>query len=153
MDVRIETLGRWLHEFNDRFREAARGLSPEALEYAPAKATNSIGVLVRHAVLTQRGMLAGLAGQEFKRDLPGEFAPHAATAEELLALLDEADELIDELLAVITPQALSTMYPRPHNQTLTGAEWAVHTYGHVKEHVAHAELTRQLLPEDLVPSR
>ena len=149
MDVRMETIGRWLHEFNDRFRETVRGLSSDALGYAPASDTNSIGVLVRHAVLTQHGMLSGLAGEEFRRDLPSEFVPHAATEPELLTLLDEADELIDEMLTVITPQALSALYPRPHNQTLTGTEWAIHTYGHVKEHVAHAELTRQLLPEGL----
>jgi hypothetical protein len=149
MDIRMETIGRWLHEFNDRFRDAIRGLSPEALGYAPARDTNSIGVLVRHAVLTQHGMLAGLAGEQFRRDLPSEFVAHPDGETELLALLDEADELIDEMLAVITPQALSAMYPRPHNQTLTGTEWAVHTYGHVKEHLAHAELTRQLLPDIL----
>ncbi len=145
MDVRMDTIGRWLQEFHDRFRVVVTGLNPEALAYAPVPETNSIAVLVRHSVLTEHGMLAGLARQPLHRDLPSEFVQHPARAEELRALLDEADERITEMLGLITPEALDASYPRPHNQQLTGGEWAVHTYGHVKEHLAHAELTRQLI--------
>jgi hypothetical protein len=145
MDVRIETIGHWLREFHERFRVVVEGLTAEQLLYAPAPDTNPIAVLVRHAVLTEHGMLAGLAGQPIQRDLPGEFVARPATAEELLALLDEADHRLEEMLRLISGDALAALYPRPHDQVLTGGEWAVHTYGHVKEHVAHAELTRQLL--------
>lgn len=145
MDVRIETIGHWLQEFNERFRVVVRGLDAEALAYAPAPETNSIAVLARHAVLTQRGMMAGLTGETFRRDLPSEFIDHPATADELIALLDDVDQKFEEFVDLVTPEALSALYQRPHDQVLTGGEWAVHTCCHVKEHVAHAELTRQLV--------
>jgi len=153
MDVRSETIGGWLREFNDRFREAVRGLTPDELAFTPAPETNSLAVLVRHAVLTQHGMLSGLAGDPIRRDLPGEFIGRPATVEELLATLDEADKRLDEIFPKLTEEALSALYDRPHNQRLTGGEWAVHACCHVKEHVAHAELTRQLIAARVGSSR
>lgn len=145
VEVRLDTLGRWFHEIHERYRQVVVDLAPEALSWTPGPETNSIAVLVRHTVASEKGMLFGLAGHPVDRNLPADFVSRPTTASELLRLLDEADDRVDEMFALISEDALTASYSRPHDQVLTGVEWAVNTYGHAKEHIAHAELTAQLL--------
>lgn len=144
MDERVATLTSLFRATHDRFRSIAAGLDPEALTFTPAPDTNSVGTLVRHTLRSEGSMMGRLAGRPIDRDYSQDFLNPPTTAVELLAQLDEADRRLDELCPLITAETLAARWQRPSGP-LTGEEWMVHHYGHAREHIAHAELTLQIL--------
>jgi len=69
-----------------------------------------------------------------------------------LALLDRADRRLDELAPTIDAASLAKEWVRASDDTSrTGALWLIHNFGHASEHVAHLQLTKQLLPEHYPP--
>jgi hypothetical protein len=132
-----------LKDAHDRFREVITGLTPDQLNATLGPETNSIAVLTTHALGSERQVLELVAEQDPVRDRDAEFRARAEGAEQLAAL-DRADALVDQLLPGLTPQQLEQPLFR-NDLTLAGARWLVRAFGHVREHAAHAELTRQLL--------
>jgi hypothetical protein len=133
-----------LKDAHDRFRAVITGLTPDQLNATLGPETNSIAVLTTHALGSERQVLELVAEQDPVRDRDAEFRARAEGAEQLLAALDRADALVDQLLPGLTPQQLEQPLFR-NDLTLAGARWLVRAFGHVREHAAHAELTRQLL--------
>ena len=95
-------------------------------------------------MLFRSQVLELVSGQDPARDRDAEFRTRADSAQRLLDALDNADALVDELVPKLTPQQLEQPLFR-NDLTLAGARWLVRAFGHVREHAAHAELTRQLL--------
>lgn len=145
MEEPVATLAALFREVHNRFRQIVADLDPDTLTAVLAPETNSVGTLVRHILRSEGSMLARLADRHFDRDYTEDFLNPSTGAEALLAQLDEADRRLEEWGPLITAAALKAVWPRPTGQSPTGEEWLVHHYGHLREHVAHAELTLQLL--------
>jgi hypothetical protein len=79
-----------------------------------------------------------------ERDRDAEFLARAATADELLRRLDEADAYLDGMAAGITADDLAAMRPRGDRPPQSGLHWLLSNYGHAREHLAHIQLTKQL---------
>jgi hypothetical protein len=135
-----------LKDAHDRFRQVVTGLTPEQLNATLGAETNSIAVLTIHALGAERQVLELVSEQDPARDRDAEFRTRADSAQQLLDALDRADTLVDEIVPKLTPQQLEQPFFR-NDLTLAGARWLIRAFGHVREHAAHAELTKQLLRE------
>jgi hypothetical protein len=126
-----------------RLRAVVEGLDATALNATLGPETSSIAVLVTHALGNERWVLATLAGRPAPRDRAAEFAVQPASAGPLLDALDEADAGAADLLPRIAEPQLAAAHAEVDG--LTGRQWLLRCFGHLREHTAHAELTRQLL--------
>lgn len=137
-------------------REGVDGLPGEALDWKPAGVdTNSIAVLVTHVLHSTRSWLSVAVGAPLPdRDRDSEFRVKsddpAALADfmhdfsrQIMALLDGAGE-VDWSATRQTHQRPSTARPSDTPEQVP-ASWAVlHAIEHLREHIAHVGLTRQL---------
>jgi len=131
------------HMLHDGFRNQVRGLDHGTLNWRPLPKANSIAVLVTHSLGSEREMLRSVRRVATERDRESEFKVEAEAAD-LLALLDQADREVDELLGGLTPGDLTENRPRGDNQPKPGLYWLISNYGHAREHLAQIELTKQL---------
>jgi uncharacterized damage-inducible protein DinB len=130
---------------------AVDGLPGEALDWKPAGAdTNSIAVLVTHVLHSTRSWLSVAVGAPLPdRDRESEFRVKSDDAKaladfmhnfsrQIMALLDNAGE--------VDWSATRKTHARPGNAPeQVPASWAVlHAIEHLREHIAHVGLTRQL---------
>lgn len=133
-------------------RVTVTGLGDEALNWTPAPETNSIAVLVAHAVSATRALInSALAGEmDRPRYLAEERTPafntKDATEASLLAL-------VDGLTA--TAERLETGPAAAYGETVAiigdpsapvrSRAWnLIHAIEHLREHIGHAQVTRQL---------
>jgi uncharacterized damage-inducible protein DinB len=134
-------------------RKAIDGLDADALNTRPAGAdSNPIAVLAVHALASTRSWLALSTGAPLpERDRPREFE---TVVEDPAAFLASTDALADAcrgLLAdaeQIDPARTGTAPWRGGaggDEPVTAAWALLHALDHLREHVGHAQLTRQLL--------
>jgi hypothetical protein len=98
---------------------------------------------------TRWWLSVALTGDPPRRDRPAEFRTVVSDAAELLAIVDPLMDDVRELLASAGPfdPAAVRADPRadePPGSTVTAAWALLHATEHLREHVAHAELTRQV---------
>ena len=152
MDLIVAALTERFKHVHQVLREEIAGLTVEQLAYVPAPRVNSVAVLVTHVLGSEAQTWALVSGRDTSRDRLSEFTNPATTPEDLLARLSRADRLIDELAPTIDASALATEFTRESDgPTRTGAHWLIHNFGHASEHVAHVQLTKQLLPDHYPP--
>jgi uncharacterized damage-inducible protein DinB len=147
-DPTIEAARRFVDESLSSMRVAVVGASAEALNERPAgDDTNPVAVLVVHAVQSTRWWLSVARGLPLPdRDRPSEFLTTVADADELLALFDPVAADCRELLDSDAAFDGGAIREDPRDGEQVTAVWTlVHAVEHLREHVAHAELTRQLL--------
>ncbi len=137
------TVGALYHSVHDRMREQVRGVDNGTLNWKPLPLANSVAALVVHTVAAERDALRAVRSIPNQRDQVAEFKAEA-DADELLALLDQADGELDELIAGMTAADLTEMRPRGDRPPKPGLEWLLSNYGHAREHLAQIELTKQL---------
>lgn len=128
---------------HDSLRKEVRGMDSKSLNWKPAPETNSIAVLVVHTLGSEAEVYRILAYVPSDRDREAEFQV-AENEADLLAKLDEADALIDDLAARISNDSLAATHPRGDRTPQTGLHWLVTNFGHAREHLAHIQLTKQL---------
>ncbi len=138
-----DTFRGLFHVLHEGFRKQVRGLDHGTLNWRPLPKANSIAVLVTHSLGSEREMLRSVRLVATERDRESEFRVEAE-AEELLALLDQADQEVDELLGGLTTEDLTENRPRGENEPRPGLYWLISNYGHAREHLAQIELTKQL---------
>jgi hypothetical protein len=132
-------------------RPAIEGASADALNWRPAgQETNSIGILAVHAMTSSRTWLSVSVGApEPERDRGAEFRTQVQDPADLLATFDR---LAGECRAALATDedidwgAARTPNRRPSSapETITAAWTLLHALEHLREHVAHLQLTRQL---------
>jgi hypothetical protein len=112
--------------------------------------TNSIAVLTVHAMHSTRSWLSCAMGAPLpERDRPSEFTVDIDQPE-LLAFFDEMAGECSERLAIedpFEPGALRERHPRSDGsptEKVTSAWALLHALEHLREHVAHLELTAQI---------
>lgn len=135
-----------LHQDAHRqMREALTGLDTLALNWTPATETNSIGTIITHALGSEAEMLSNLLQIPTNRDRDAEFAAQTHDLTSLLHLLDAADDDWRQLAPRLQEEHLRTSIPRPNKPVpQSGLFWLVRNYGHIREHLAQVQLTRQL---------
>lgn len=139
-----ETIGaefKWVHR---RLREEVGDLDAEAINWVPTHGANSIAALVTHTLGSEREMIRAVRAIKIERDRDSEFLAKAASAAELVAMLERADADISEHVAALTGEDLTAPRPRGERPPRPGIEWLVTNYGHAREHLAQVELTKQL---------
>lgn len=145
MDPLIRAYAARLDIIRAQAREAVQGLGADALNWTPAAPeTNSVAALVHHMWGVERFFIRQVVGgRDIGRDRDAEFAAHAATAEELQRLLDEAKRDTEATLGALRDAQLTEH--RDHG----GNAWTVlglllYAITHLSEHLGHLELTLQL---------
>jgi uncharacterized damage-inducible protein DinB len=135
----------------DAMREVIAGADAEALDWRPAKDTNSIAVLAVHSMHSTRMWLSiAMSAPLPARDRPSEFLATADGVDELLTFFDAMASDCRALLdtpEVFDAGAIHRTGP-DDEETATGAYSLLHALEHLREHVAHAQLTRQLWEMD-----
>jgi hypothetical protein len=145
MDSTVAEIAAGFKTVHQQLREEIAGLGPEALNWKPAPETNSIAVLVVHTLGSEAEVFRIAAAVPAPRDRDREFVAEAARAEDLLPLLDAADALLDDLAPRITTEMLPIMRERGTRPPQPALYWLVNNYGHAREHLAHIQLTKQLM--------
>jgi|DewCreStandDraft_1066081.scaffolds.fasta_scaffold00088_33 hypothetical protein len=134
-------------------RATVADMGREALNRAPAPDTNSIAVLVAHAVTSAKTLLdAALTGRMDRGHYmgtvrPAAFATRDADAAALLALLDDLARTAERLTTegVRADYAAPVAYIGGEGPPRTRAWCLLHAVEHLREHVGHAQLTKQVL--------
>jgi DinB superfamily len=127
-------------------REAIDGLPAEALDWRPpAEDSNTLTILATHGMHSTRWWLTISRGAPLPdRDRPSEFVAEVGSVDELLAFVDA---MATDCLARLDPgEPFDPGAERevPDDDPVTSA-WALfHALEHLREHVAQAQLTRQL---------
>jgi hypothetical protein len=131
----------------DSMRAAIAGASADALNRRPAgDDTNAVAVLVVHAVSSTRWWLSMALGQPLpERDRASEFLTTVSSADELLEVFDPIAADCRALLDTDAAFDAGAIREDPRDdEQVTAAYALIHAVEHLREHVAHAELTRQL---------
>ncbi|HEY1456548.1 MAG TPA: DinB family protein [Candidatus Dormibacteraeota bacterium] len=139
----VSTLRDLYRSVHTSMREHVRGLDRGTLNWRPLPRANSIAVLVTHTLGSEREAIRAVRRVSADRDREAEFKAEAE-AEDLVALLDQADRDLDELLVTATAADLSELRPRGDRPPRPGLEWLISNYGHAREHLAQIELTKQI---------
>ena len=146
-DPTIEAASGFVEESLTAMRAAVAGISADALNRRPAgDDTNPVAVLVVHAVNSTRSWLSvALGSPSPDRDRPSEFRTTVTDADELLALFDPVAADCRALLDTDAAFDAGAIREDPRDGEQVTAIWAlIHAVEHLREHVAHAELTRQV---------
>jgi hypothetical protein len=135
-------------------RAAIAGLEPEMLAREPAPDTSPLVVLVRHSVTATQALLGAAATGRMNRQQYRDeqrtpsFQNREATEGELVALLDRLEADAARLLAETPLDQLGddvTLEGPTPGDPATRAWMLLHAIEHLREHVGHAQLTRQVL--------
>jgi len=137
------TIGALFHSVHDEMRKQVRGLDHGSINWKPLPLANSIAVLIVHTLGSEREMIRAVRKLTTERDRDAEFKAES-DAEDLVALLDQADRELGEHLGALTAADLTEMRPRGDRPPKPGLEWLASNYGHAREHLAQIELTKQL---------
>jgi hypothetical protein len=137
-----------LAHLSGRYKQVVEAMPEEGLNWQPGGAgTNSLAQIVRHVVSGQQlifnwalGTPPQLPVTERSRGLHNDTATHA----ELLELLAQGDQARAELLAQLDASDLSESVPSLGGEARTRFFYVAHSVGEAREHIGHAELTRQL---------
>jgi hypothetical protein len=135
-------------------RAAIEGLDSDQLGRAPAPETSSLAVLVRHARTSTRALLGAAATGRINRrryrddERTPSFENQPANEAELREVLDGLESEATRLLAETPMDRLGEDVvlegPEPGDPA-TRAWMLLHAVEHLREHVGHAQLTRQVL--------
>ena len=127
-------------------RDVVNGLDGAALNWKPldGQETNSIAVLLSHALDAERYLVASSVDVMLDRDREAQFRVEVESAGDLLALIDRTETEVNGWIDSLTAEQLAAEVARP-NRTHSGAWWLLHAIEHSNEHVGQAMLTRQLL--------
>lgn len=141
-----------LDEALDGLRAAIDGCTAEALNRRPAgDDTNGLAVLATHALSSTRSWLSLAVGAPLPpRDRPAEFAVVVDDPVPFVASLDAVAAECRELLATdraFDPARAGTAPWRTQaaDEPVTAAWALLHALAHLREHVGHAQLTRQVV--------
>ncbi|MHB8612439.1 MAG: DinB family protein [Candidatus Dormibacteraceae bacterium] len=136
------TIGTLYRAAHDQMREHVRGMDHGTLNWKPLPLANSVAVLIVHTLGSEREAIHAARSVTAERDRDAEFKAEG-DAQDLLALLDEADRGLD-LLGSLTAADLTELRPRGDRPPRPGLDSLVSNYGHTREHLAQIELTKQL---------
>lgn len=136
-------------------RAAVSGLEEPALNWQPATDASSLSQLVRHGVSATRYLLTGAATGQVNRarylsdERTPSFLPDEVSAARLTDLLGELEGQISTILSGAPGDRWreEVAVQGGEGEPPTRAWMLLHACDHLREHVGHAQLTRQLLDQ------
>ena len=134
-------LFRQLHA---QVRSSLEGLAFDALHWTPADGANSIATLVVHLLGSEAETLRAIAGLTVSRDRDAEFVESSLSIADLVAMLDGADELLDQVAMRAPDLGRDVTLPTLPGETRPAMTWLIFNYAHAREHVGQLLLTKQL---------
>jgi hypothetical protein len=141
------TLIALFRQVHQQLRDQLDGLEDDALNWVPMPGANSIATIVAHLVGSEAETLRCVAGVACERDRAAEFVASTLARQDVLLLLDGADDLIAELEPRIDGSRMAAEFPLPTlpaHDVRPGLSWLIGNYGHAREHVGQIQLTKQL---------
>jgi hypothetical protein len=152
-DPTVEAAREILDDSLEQLRAAVEGCTAEQLNRRPAgDDTNGLAVLATHALHSTRAWLCLALGQPLPpRDRPSEFAVVVDDPEGFLRDVDALAAECRTLFATEQPfdparTGLAPWRPGALADEPVAAAWAlIHALAHLREHVGHAQLTRQVV--------
>ena len=151
-DPTIEAARDILGDSLDELRTAVDGCSVADLNRRPIDGdTNPLAVLVTHAMQSTRSWLSLATGASLpERDRDAEFLMVVDDAAAFMSWLDDISDECRGLLRgdiAYEPSATATAPWRTYgaDEPVTAAWALLHALEHLREHVGHAQLTRQAL--------
>jgi hypothetical protein len=130
---------------HQQMREEIAGLDSAALNWTPGPETSSIGVIITHALGTESEMLRNLLRIPTNRNRDDEFIAQVHEREALEQKIASAEKYWEELAPNLGESELRTLVPRPSKPIpQSGLFWLVRNFGHLREHIAQIQLTKQL---------
>ncbi len=145
MDQTVAEIASGFKSVHQHLRDEIAGLSAEQLNWRPAPETNSIAVLIVHTLGSEAEVFRISSAVPAPRDRDSEFLVEAGSVAELLTMLDAADALVDDLAPRITSDMLPVVRERGNRPPQTALHWLLTNYGHAREHLAHIQLTKQVM--------
>jgi nucleoside 2-deoxyribosyltransferase len=140
------TLWRFITSSVQRLLACLEGLDEAALNWRPLPNANSMYILATHIIGNIEETVLGLiCGQSVVRDRDAEFAATGHDAASLQMRWQQLEAQITPQLAHLTPADLDQVRLHPRRGPLTCWEILIVVARHAAEHLAHAELTRDLL--------
>jgi uncharacterized damage-inducible protein DinB len=145
-DPTIEAARELLDEALDAMRASIAGATSDDLNQRPAgEDTNSIAALATHSMNSTRWWLYVAMGEDPPaRDRPTEFLTIAAGVDELLSFFDATAADCRTVLDTDLPFHGGAPRERDGEEKVTAAWALLHALEHLREHVGHVELTRQV---------
>jgi hypothetical protein len=151
-DPTIAAAREILDDALEGLRAAVDGCSAEQLNRRPAvDDTNGLAVLATHALHSTRAWLSIAVGAEPpQRDRPAEFTVVVDDADRFLVAVDDLAASCRAVLDTEAPfqpdrTGTPTWQPPQDREPVTAAWALIHAIAHLREHVGHAQLTRQVV--------
>jgi hypothetical protein len=131
----------------DRLIEVAASVSPEDLAHRPEiQGGNSIATLAGHTLANaEDNLLGALLGEDVTYDRERDFASPELDIVAIRARWARIHDTFAAQVEAIEDSRLLVPMEHPRRGAVTGLEVMVVVARHVAEHLAHAELTRDLL--------
>lgn len=140
---------RFITSSLDRLVACLDGLDASALNWRPLPTANSLYVLATHILGNLEETVLGLiCGQAVVRDRAAEFRAMGSNAVELQRHWHTLQAQIAHYLEQLSVADLDREHAHPRRGVLTAHEILIVVARHAAEHLAHAELTRDLLLAD-----
>jgi len=135
-----------LHQaVHGQLREEIAPLDSVALNWTPGPDTSAIGTIIVHALGAEAEMLRNVLGLPTQRDRDAEFAAQSHDRAALLAQIAGAEAEWAHLALRLQAADLRTLRARPNKPTpQSGLFWLMRNYGHLREHLAQVQFTKQL---------
>ena len=134
-------------QLHGQIRAEIEVLDREALNWVPTEGANSVATIVTHLLGSEAETVCSVAELPCERDRDAEFVDRERTIDVMLAMLDQADDLIRVAKPNINDARLKAVFALPTlpaNEKRSGLTWLVGNYGHAREHVGQIEVTKQL---------
>jgi hypothetical protein len=147
MTATVSTVADLFRGVHQQLRAVVDQVDEADLDWTPGAEMNSVAVLVTHTLGSELDTLNLVRGITAPRDRDAEFAVSGTKKVDLLAALDQGDARLAEHAAAITEDDLAATRERPGRDPQTGLHWLLNNYGHAREHLAHAQMTAQLLQQ------
>jgi hypothetical protein len=127
-------------------RETVADVEPGALNWRPGEDMNTLAVLITHAAGSTRWWLSVAMGAPIpERDRASEFLATSDSPADLLTWFDQMATECAALLDTDVPFDGGVIRDRLGRGDPVEAAWCLlHALTHLREHVAHAQMTRQL---------
>jgi hypothetical protein len=129
----------------DRTVACLDGLTEREADWQPAPEASSLRMLAVHSMANaEENIVAVFAGEQVRRRRDAEFTTRDALPE-ILSRWRGLRKKLGQMLEAASPDELGRPRTHPRRGTLLGREVLLVAATHAAEHMAHAELTRQLI--------
>jgi len=130
---------------HQQLRDEIAGLDSRALNWTPGPETSAIGVIITHVLGAEAEMLRNLLKIPTRRNRDDEFVTRVHEQEELEQKIASAEKDWQELAPRLGESELQAVVYRPNKPVpQSGLFWLVRNFGHLREHIAQIQLTKQL---------